>query len=318
MHTIILILISVFSVLKSFSQAFISDSLMEICVNSGYANNNFIPKGESKNDIRIGKWNDYTFEFILSYSQTKYIVDENLEHLLIESLGKYSDGKKNGKWIYYGIENETMKRFHLADVTFKNDKKDGPITFYYSSGEKAAVGSYYKDELNGSFIVYFKTGEIERKYEILNGTIQGELTYYYKSGEKEIKVHFTDGKKEGEEIGFYKNGIIKRERTFINNTLQGDSKIYYPNGKIQEVGQYMDGKLINVKYYYESGQLWVNKQYKEEKYYNILELYDSSGHSLDPGSLKDGTGTVKFYTENAKVYLIRTFKEGVIVKEEEF
>ena len=72
------------------------------------------------------------------------------------------------------------------------------------------------------------------------------------------------------------------------------------------------------RYYYENGQLWVEKEYRNERLWNIAGSYDSKGKSKDTGTLKDGNGTVLFYTEEGKIYLIQTLQNGHVMKEEKF
>ncbi len=302
--------------LHSHAQNFISDSLMSIYVESGVANQNFMPEGKSKKDIRVGKWVDYTFEFIYTYHKNNDVVDEYFEHLLIQSKGKYSNGQKSGLWRFNAVEEGTFVKYHIADVTFIGGKKTGPITLFYSSGEKAAEGTYKNDLLQGTYTVFYKSGEVVRRYNIVEDRVQGILTYFYKTGEVKVEMNYSDGKRSGEYIGYYKSGAIKTKKKYVNDTLQGEGIQYYPNGQVQEESVYYNGKFKSWKYYYESGQLWVHKEYENGKYHNILELYDSSGNPLDFGTLKDGTGTVKYYTEDSKVYLIRTFDKGVVVNEE--
>ncbi|WP_159038670.1 toxin-antitoxin system YwqK family antitoxin [Brumimicrobium mesophilum] len=317
MKKYIITLILIYLSSNIFAQSFVSDSLMAIYVETGVANKNFIAKGNSKGKIRVGAWSDYTFENILTYQQKDNDrIYENLDHLLIESTGKYSNGQKNGLWIFYAVEGGTFEKYHIADVTYKNDKRAGPITLFYSSGEKAAEGNNENELLHGNYSVFYKTGEVARRYQLKKDLLQGLVTYFYKTGEKEFSVNYIDGIKQGQYLSYYKNGTIENKSNYTNDTLQGLDIYYYPNGTVREEDRYKDGILTEVKYYYESSQLWVQKEYKDGKYFNIKQLYDSQGNSLDFGTLKDGTGTVKYYTEDAKVYLIRFFEDGIVVNEE--
>lgn len=318
-HTLVLLAVILIYIPKTFSQEYISDSLMSVFVESGFANEHFIPKGKLKNGERVGKWTDYSFEFIPTYEQDENeIIDEWYEHILICSEGKYVRNQKNGVWKFFALEGRALNKYHIADVTFKNDEKNGPVTLFYSTGEKAAETFYKNGLLHGEYTMFYKTGEVVRKYEMVEDTMQGQLTFFYRTGERKLTMNFIDGIRTGESKGYYKNGDIKSTKTYVDDSVQGFCTFYYPNGKIQEVGLYKNGILTSLKYYYESGQLWVSKVYRKGKYFNVLELYDSEGNSLDFGTLKDGTGTVKFYTQDAEVYLIRTYEEGEIINEEYF
>jgi antitoxin component YwqK of YwqJK toxin-antitoxin module len=292
---------------------------MSIFVESGFANEHFIPKGDSENGERVGKWSDYSFEFIPTYEQDENdIIDEWYDHLLIRSEGKYVGNEKIGLWKFYALEGRVLKKYHIADVTFNNNEKNGPVTLFYSTGEKAAETFYKKGLMHGEYTVFYKTGEVARKYEMVKDTTQGELTFFYRTGERKLTMNFIDGTRTGESKGYYKNGDLKSTKTYVDDTVQGFCTYYYPNGKTREEHIYKDGVLTSLKYYYESGQLWISKVYRKGKYFNVLELYDYKGNYLDYGTLKDGTGTVKFYTHDAKVYLIRTYEDGEVINEEYF
>jgi antitoxin component YwqK of YwqJK toxin-antitoxin module len=299
-------------------QNFISDSLMSIYVESGIANQTFQPEGKSKKDVRVGKWIDYTFEFIYTYQQNDDVVDASFKHLLIQSTGKYSNGQKNGLWCFYAVVEGTFKKYHIANVTYKNGKREGPITLFYSSGEKAAEGNCENEIIQGTVTVYYKTGEVAQRFKKNEGSIQGILSTFYQSGENRATLNFVNGLRNGTETTYYKNGAVKSKRNFLNDTIRDTSIYYYPNGSIQEEDIYKNGEISEWRYYYESGQLWVQKEYKDGKYFNILQLYDLKGTPLDHGTLKDGNGTVKYYTEDTKIYLIRTFESGEIINEERF
>lgn len=314
-------LLALLIVLWSFSseaQTYVSDSLMAIYVESGLANKKFMPKGKLKGDIRVGEWVDYTFEFINTYWQNEDIIDARFDHLLIKSTGKYVKGEKSGLWKFYAVEEGTFNKYHIADVTYKNSKREGPIILYYSSGETAAKGNNENELLQGVLTVFHKTGETARKAQVDKDQIQGVMTYYYATGEKKGDVKFNNGMRNGASKFYYKNGAIKTDYNYVNDTLHGTCLNYYPNNNVQQEAIYENGAITSLKYFYESGQLWVYKEYKNGTYYNVLGLYDDTGKPLDFGTLKDGTGTVKYYTEKAKVYLIKTYKDGEVINEKRF
>jgi antitoxin component YwqK of YwqJK toxin-antitoxin module len=72
------------------------------------------------------------------------------------------------------------------------------------------------------------------------------------------------------------------------------------------------------KYYYENGQLWVEKEYKNGLLMNVIGNFDPKGNHRDKGTIKDGNGTVNYYTEEGKVYSRQTFQEGKKIMEETY
>lgn len=313
----LLLLLSFVLSLNVISQQFVNDSLMEIYLESGAANKNFRAEGKTIDNKRIGKWTDYTFEFVITYHEVNDETTSRGEHLLIQSTGKYFKNEKSGVWKFYAVEAETFDKYHIADVTFKNGVLEGAFTYYFSTGEKAAESNYKNGKADGVVKEYYKSGELAQKYFLVENIVQSTHIIFFKSGNIKSKVNYIDNLREGVEVKFYENGNMRQKRFYINDNLEGDSEIFYPSGKVQELAIYDKNKVKQIKYYYESGQLWVSKVYQDEKYYNVLELYDSEGKPLDFGTLKDGNGTVKYYNHNAEVYRIRTFKNGKIVKDEE-
>ena len=50
---------------------------------------------------------------------------------------------------------------------------------------------------------------------------------------------------------------------------------------------------------------------------NVNGSYDSNGNSRDYGSIRNGNGTINYYTEEGRIYNTQTFENGLKVKEEE-
>ena len=45
--------------------------------------------------------------------------------------------------------------------------------------------------------------------------------------------------------------------------------------------------------------------------YNVFELKDNLNNKLDPGTLKDGTGTLNYYDKSNNLYLLETYNNGI-------
>lgn len=70
------------------------------------------------------------------------------------------------------------------------------------------------------------------------------------------------------------------------------------------------------QYYFDNGQLWTESQFKNNSMFTILSNFDRNGKPRDKGILKDGNGTVNFYTEEGVIYLIRNYQDGKLIAEE--
>lgn len=82
-----------------------------------------------------------------------------------------------------------------------------------------------------------------------------EVIQHYDTGEVSRKYTLIDGKKEGAMIDYYKDGNIKGERMFDNDLQVGKTTLYHPNAAIKEVQYYDEGKLHGGDtVFYASGQ----------------------------------------------------------------
>jgi antitoxin component YwqK of YwqJK toxin-antitoxin module len=82
-----------------------------------------------------------------------------------------------------------------------------------------------------------------------------DVIQHYDTGEVSRKYSLVDGKKEGAMIDYYKDGSVKGERMFANDIQIGKTTLYHPNGTIKEVQYYDEGKLHGGDtVFYPSGQ----------------------------------------------------------------
>lgn len=70
-----------------------------------------------------------------------------------------------------------------------------------------------------------------------------EVVQNYGTGEISRRYNLIDGKKEGLMVDYYPDGSLKGERMFRNDTQVDKTIIYYKSGKVQEVQYYKDGKI---------------------------------------------------------------------------
>ena len=57
---------------------------------------------------------------------------------------------------------------------------------------------------------------------------------YYESGEVDYKYNFVDGKQHGEEIGYYESGEVAYKANYVDGKLQGELLQYNLNGEIEK------------------------------------------------------------------------------------
>lgn len=262
---------------------------------NGYANKHFMPKGKTDDhELRQGFWKDY--EVIQDYNMqtVKGTPQQEFGYYLLYGEGNFVDGKRQGPWKFYVIQDKTFKKHLHLEVSFTDGKKEGKGTHYFPSGKKASVMNYVADHADGESKWYFEEGQLRGITHYKNDQRDGEFKYYYPGGQ------------------------LQYEMSYVNDSLEGKWQSFYENGQLQETETYINGKISGIyQYYYSNGQLWIEKEYRNGLLWNIHGSYDQKGGSRDFGTLKDGNGTVKYYTEEGKVYTIQTFENGIKIKAED-
>lgn len=297
-----------------FGQTYINDSLMEIHVNSGYAEKHFVSNGKKKNGKKTGMWQDYHFREIEYYKflngQTRY----KLEGLLTYGEGKYVKDKRQGLWKIYLIDNDTKAKIHGADIQYDYGLWNGKTTYFYPDGNVAATANMKDNLLEGVFEIYSPSGTVINRINYVGGKANGLLTLFYSSGELKSEVNYCSNKKCGKMTRYFKDGQIESEQHYTNDTLNGTCSFWYQNGKLKETCHYTKGLLDGTyRYYYDNGQLWVERVSKAGLLVSINFLFDKLGNPMDYGDFSNGNGKLKYYTETGEIYLIETYKNGEVV-----
>lgn len=269
---------------------------MAYYMDSGYATKHFRPEGKYDNsDKRQGVWKDYEVVNDYQYLSVNGKPTQLFGYFLLYGDGKFVDGERIGTWKFYTLQDKTFKKFLQKELSFINGKKEGAFTYYYPNGKKGITGNYISDQLEGKVISYYDNGKLYGTRNYVNGLLEGKQVY------------------------LHPNGTVLLEHHFTNDTLNGLYKTTYANGKTEEIFNYNKGLEDGIyQYYYENGQLWIEKEYKNGLLMNVNGSYDSQGKPLNFGTIKNGTGTINYYTEEGKIYNVQTFKDGIKIKEEEF
>ena len=144
-------------------------------------------------------------------------------------------------------------------LSFSQDKPDGPYKEYYDSGELKVEGHYKNNKRNGELKRYYKNGQVSSEFSYNKGKINKERKSYYKDGiisNKTEKVgndyinygYYESGElryERKEQTGYYKSyyesGAIKIEADYLNYDLIGPWKKYYENGELEWLVNYKDG-----------------------------------------------------------------------------
>ncbi len=271
------------------------DSIMDNYMRSGYANKHFKPgfeKGKNKTTHEI--WKGYEvrkdFTFVVKGSGSKQITGM----FLLYEEGRLVNEERQGEWRFYVIEDKTFNKILQKKITFNKDIQTGDCQYYFPDGNLAQICKFENNHVNGEVKGLYDDGKIYCKMFYTNGNKTGEHTYYYPNGEIKFKEQYRNDSLNGDYVSFYENKVIKEKFTYKAEEIDG---IY--------------------QYYYSNGQLWIEKEYKNGLLLNVNANYDQQGQLRDKGTLKDGNGTVKYYTMEGKVYSIQTFKDGKKISDTE-
>lgn len=227
--------------------------------------------------------------FDLDDNHKTYIRTSSSALLCIE--GNYKNKLRHGLVTFYLIDSfNTQTRYKIWEQEFENDKLNGQWRTYSLKGNLVNYRTYKDDSLNGiSRNLWIDGKSIMSEKEFLNGS------YIYISRE------------------YYPNEKIKSEIPFKNSKLDGKGKKFYQDGTLQEEANFTNGEFNgSVKYFHPNGQLWNEKIYKDGKLWTIVCNYTSEGKKRDPGSLKNGTGTVIYYNDDGSIRESEYYLDGIL------
>jgi len=109
------------------------------------------------------------------------------------------------------------------------------------------VVEYYEDTIKTNNPLVF------RRYHIIDDNIEGEFTQYYRSGNIEFKYEYLKGFHHGKykEYYDYPDGI-KEKGHYINGLTQGIVKQYDTNGNITLIRNYKDNQMSGISVTFKS------------------------------------------------------------------
>ncbi len=220
---------------------------------------------------------------------TTYV--QHAQKVLICIEGSTVHGKREGVFTTYVMDSlHHKKRYKIYEQTYSKDKLNGPWRTYCLSGNLQGFETYRDDSLSGNAKTFWIDGEtILEEREYLDGR------------RKFIVKQYVDGK-------------LTEEHRFVNGVSEGLAKRYYPSGIVKEDALFKNG-LANGprRYFYPSGKIWAEREEKDGKPWTVIGNYSEEGIKRDPGTLKEGNGTMILYKEDGSVRDIIVYKSGLPV-----
>ena len=124
--------------------------------------------------------------------------ESNDKFELIISISVYENGQKE------------------KEVTFKDGKSDGLLTWWHENGQKGKEVTYKDGEIDGLLTEWYENGQKESEATWKDDELDGKKTNWYENGEKKEEMTFKDGERNGLYTYWRKNGQKGMEITFID------------------------------------------------------------------------------------------------------
>jgi len=241
----------------------------------------------------------------------------------LKSVGRYKNGKKVKKWKKYYENGQLASKGRYKINTSGHSYKIGKWKAFDKNGDIKQSGRYEginKKNIKDNY--YQKIGKWKSidlygnsavKY-YQNGVKSGIQKIYHKDGWLYGSAIYYNNEKNADFIKYYKNGKILQKWEVVNNEANGKFQLFYENGQLKLDGQKKDSGLNGIiELFHKNGKHYQTQEWKSNdegsKLLNITLCLDSSGKTLDSGTLINGNGTVKEYI-NDELINIETFKNG--------
>jgi antitoxin component YwqK of YwqJK toxin-antitoxin module len=282
--------------------------------------------GRTVNGLKEGLWVEYSLDTLLMGQQTELFVGNKkmpmtFSATLQKETGKYLKGEKDGVWILYK-SNDKKPPFYWNRNTVLNYNmgiKDGKEIIYQGYGieyQKPFIIRHWENDIEngiGEIYDYNSPYNLQKTYNAVNGQMW-LMEAYYPNGQLQIK--YTDTIIKGQKLKYFKeyfeSGQLKGTGFYLNGEqLFGIRMNFYENGKTESIANYADGKLNgNYKYFHDNEQLWTERIYKGGYLLEVNSNYNRKGKRNNPGTIKNGTGTVNIYDTDGKLTKTKDYVDG--------
>lgn len=248
-----------------------------------------------------------------------------------------NQGKKQGKWIFFGKDRPSLgyaSEIKVEEGNFVDDRKEGKWITYHKDGETPKLIAIYKNNRpEGSFIKYYTNGKIMEHGVFARNLYQDSLKRFYDNGTTKFIVNYNaEGKEHGTVTYFYSNGQKEYQYFANNGKPTGQAYRYYENGDVKEVIFYNeDGKVekseqrkmvtplvevVKVKTTTETAPKVTAPRTKGKQFqpngYN--KLYNSNDEIWQDGNFKNGLlwdGKIYEYDRDGILLKVKVFKNGM-------
>lgn len=262
-----------------------------------YENGSIKRRGKFLNNRMVGIWN-YFYEHPQGnlgalkaqafYQDGKGNYKEFYPNGELKAEGLYIDGKSEGLWTFYHINDGIEARGEYIDGL-----RTGLWEFFHKDGKKSAEGKYREGLREGDWTFFHKNGTISSKGSMQQGQRDGYWVLYNRWGEYKGEGNFVKG--EGEYKEFYESGRLKTIGTIKNDKNEGEWLYYYENGRLEGRAFFKAGQGTYIGYY-PDGTINMEGEVVDGQRVGIWKMYKKTGEL---------SGFYKvFYENNQPVYKI--------------
>ena len=225
---------------------------------------------------------------------------------------KDSQGKKQGKWVYFGKDRPEEKypaNGKIEEGPYVDDRKEGIWIKYYSDGVTPKLkGEFHNNRPEGSYVKFYPNGKVREMGSFERNLYRDSLKRFHENGLLEYEANYNGtGVEEGKVRYYYPNGQVEYEYQASNGKPSGKAVRYYENGDIKEI-----------LYYDETGS--VAKREEREMVSSAVKLTDPgiskesapklTANPKTKGSKFQPNGYNKVYNANDEIWQDGNFKNG--------
>lgn len=248
-----------------------------------------------------------------------------------------ADGKKQGKWIYYGKDRPSEgfpPNGKIEEGEYRDDRREGTWIKYHHDGVTPKLkGEYVNNRPNGRYVRYHMNGRIKETGNYVSSRYNDSLKRFHENGQVEYEaIYNPQGQEHGKVKYYYPNGQVEFEYTSVNGIASGKATRYYENGDVKEIIEYntdgslrsslqkeMESPTVKIKDPAASAETAPKIQkpiVKGGKFqpngYN--KVYNTGDEIWQDGDFKDGrlfNGKVYVYDRDGILLKVKIFKNGV-------
>ena len=119
----------------------------------------------------------------------------------IKSIGMVRDGEKDGNWVYFTENGDTLKikNYVLGELKFE-------LIF---RSKKIYRKTTYKESNSISVEIFYENGNRKCFYSVENNVYNGYCECFYENGQLQTSFNMSNGEPFGEFKEYYQNGSLK-------------------------------------------------------------------------------------------------------------